>query len=187
MTLNVNNKVELNGAIGECTSKLRKPVICIETGEVFASCKDAAQTMEVHWTHMSACCLGKVRSVKGKHFCYVSKTSENLDVLTTFIRTQNARMAQLEADAAIGRAIREEQEAKQKAEEQRLKTIEDAKQAVAKANETLERRKRMMERKENDYMVAISRYTKAEKELHEAELYLLKLEGKVTETEEEKE
>lgn len=179
MTINVNNPAVINEALGNCTSKLRKPVICIETGEVFASCKDAAEAMEVHWTHMSSCCLGKVRTVKGKHFCYVSKTSENLDVLTQFIRTQNARMAELEADAAVGRAIREEQEAKQKAEEARLKTIEDARTALEKANNTLARRQRMMERKEDEYMHAISRYTEAEKAVHEAELKLLELEGKI--------
>lgn len=185
MTLNVNNPATINGTLGNRTHHCCKPVICIDTGEVFASATDAAEAMGVTPWAMSSCCTGKVRTVKGKHFCYVSKTSENLDVLTAFIRAQNAKMAELEADAAIGRVMREEQEAARKAEETRLKAIEDAKLALEKANNKLARRQRMVERKEEEYQHAIDRYTEAEKEVREAELCLLKLEGKVKETETE--
>ena len=181
MTLNVNHPATINGTIGNRTHHSCKPVICIDSGEVFASCTDAAEAMGVTTTSMSNCLTGKQRSIKGKHFCYVSKTSENLDVLTTFIRTQNAKMAELEADAAVGRAIREEQEAKRKAEEKHLSIIEDARELVAKLTNKLDRRKCMVERKEADYMVAIDRYTETEKELRDAEMKLLELEGKVKE------
>lgn len=188
MTINFNEQVTLTEAKGNRTHKNCKQVICLDDGRVFASCLDAADAMEVEHTAISACCLGRLRTVKGKHFCYASHSSENLDMLTAQIRIMNAKMMEMEADAAIGRAIREEQEAKRKEEEARLKAIDDAKLAVIKANNKLDRRKRMMERKENDYMHAIGRYTEAEKELHEAELKLMELEGIVTtETEENEE
>lgn len=185
MTINVNNEVKINEALGNRTHHSCKPVICIETGEVFASATDAAEAIGVTSWAMSSCCTGRVRTCKGKHYCYVSKTSENLDVLTQFIRAQNERMAQLEADAAIGRVIREEQEAKQRAEETRLKTIEDARAAYEKAKAKFERRARMLEREDEKYQQLVSRYMEAEKEMHEAELKLLELEGvvKTTETE----
>lgn len=183
MTINFNDKVTLTEANGTRTNKNCKQVICLDNGKVFASCADAAEAMEVSQGVMSACCLGRIRTVKGKHFCYASHSSENLDMLTAQIRFMNARLAEMEADAAIGRVMREEQEAKRKAEEEHIKAIEDAKAVIEKANNKLERRKRMMERKENEYMEAIGRYTDAENELREAELALLKLEGKMTETE----
>ena len=181
MRLNVNNSTSLEEVLGNRTHHSCKPVICIDTGEVFASATDAAEAIGTNIWSMSCCCLGKTKTVKGKRFCYVSKTSENLDVLTTFIRAQNARIAELESDAAIGRAIREEQEAKQKAEEKRLSIIADARELVENLTNKLERRQRMVERKEADYMHAIDRYTETEKELREAELKLLELEGKVKE------
>jgi hypothetical protein len=188
MTINFNDRVTLTEANGTRTNKNCKQVICLDDGRVFASCLDAAEAMEVDQSAMSACCLGKIRSVKGKHFCYASHSSENLDMLTAQIRFMSEKMAEMEADAAIGRVMREEQEAKRKSEEAHLKAIDDARENIVKANNKLERRKRMMERKEADYMMAIGRYTEAEKELHEAELKLLELEGKVKpEEEDEKE
>lgn len=188
MTINVNNATEIKEAIGKRTHGCCKPVICIDTGEVFASATDAAEAIGVTSWAMSNCCLGKARTCKGKRYSYVSKTSENLDVLTAFIRTQNARMAELEADAAIGRVIREEQEAKQKAEEQRLKTLEDARTAYEKAKAKFERRERMLMREDEKYQQLVSRYIEAETEMHETELKLLELEGVITtrETEETK-
>lgn len=179
MRLNVNNSTSIEEVLGNRNHHACKPVICIDTGKVYASATDAAEALGVAPWAISQHCTGRTRTVKGKHFCYVSKTSENLDVLTTFIRAQNARIAELESDAAIGRAIREEQEAKRKAEETHLKAIEDAKLAVEKANNKLERRKRMMERKEQEYLHSADRYTEAESELHEAELALLKLKGEI--------
>ena len=184
MTLNVNNPAAINETLGNRTHHSCKPVICIDTGEVFASVTDAAEAIGVSVFAVSSCCTGKTRPVKGKHFCHVSKTSENLDVLTAVIRAQNAKMAELEADAAIGRVIREEQEAKRKAEEAHLKAIDDAKADLIKAKNKFERRARMVERKENEYQHAIDRYTEAEREVHEAELKLMQLEG-ITKTEDE--
>ena len=185
MTLNANNQVTITEVIGHRTHHSCKPVINRTTGEIYASATDGAETLEVTLDAVSQCCRANAnrtknpRRVKGNVLEYLHGGNGNVDSMAAEIRKLRAENEQLKADAAIGRAIREEQEAKQKAEEARLKEIDDAREAVAKATNKLARRENMMIRKENDYMHAISRYTEAENELHAAELKLLELEGKI--------
>ena len=58
-----------------------KPVICIDTGEVFASGMDAAEHLGVHWTAMSNHCRGNTKSIKGKRYCYVKDLAQNMDLV----------------------------------------------------------------------------------------------------------
>lgn len=51
-------------------SKCRKPVRCIETGEVFESVKDAAERFEIRPTRISAVLKGRQKKTAGYHFEY---------------------------------------------------------------------------------------------------------------------
>lgn len=158
MTINVNNSSIITEVLGNRTHHSCKPVINKTTGVVYASATDAAEALGASVHCVSYCCLGKIKSCKGNHLSYLSLTSENVDELTARIRILNAKVTELEADAAVGRAVREEQEAARKAEEERNA-------AIAKAEAKLERRRRIVAAAEEKYMLALQRFTDAEREL----------------------
>ena len=120
-------------AKGKHTSRNCKPVICIETGDVYASATDAAERVGVHYSMMSAACIGKVKTCKGKHYCYLNAALENLDAVMHRLR----QAAAMESDAMKWREQEAEKEAARKAEERRLEEERKAREryeaAVAKA------------------------------------------------------
>lgn len=119
-------------ADGKRESKNCKPVICIETGMVFASATDAAEHMGVHYSMMSAACLGKVQTCKGKHFCYLNAALENLDAVMTRLREACA----MEDDAKKWRTQEAEKEAARLAKEKHAAAIAKAEARVAKLAES---------------------------------------------------
>lgn len=149
-------------ASGILHSKRCKPVICIDTGEVFTSATDAAEKVGVHYSMMSAACLGKVRTCKGMHFCYLNSALENLDAVVTRLREASA----MEEDARKWRALEAEKEKARLAKEKH-----DA--DVAKAKAKVERYAKICERIESELLCA-------EQRLMEAEDELSALEGKET-------
>ena len=205
MTINATEKARLNDPITTHHDKRCKEVENLDNGDWWPSAEIAAKALDVSPNMVRYVCNGRRNTCKGFHLSYrenVTKTREGYAKRTAELTDENAKLkAELEqykADAekwreqeAIRKAeeerIAREEEAKRKEEAKRLKILDDAREALAKANNRLERRKRMMERKENDYMHAISRYTETEREIHEIELKLLELEGIVatTETEED--
>ena len=174
MTLNVNNNVSLNTVLGHHTHHACKPVINKTTGDIYASAADAAEILGVNPVVISNACLGIAKTCKGNRLEYLDKTSGNVNSLTEEIRKLRAENERLKADAEIGKAIREEKEKK-------IKAIEAAKLALENATAKFERRKNLVARKEAEYQMALSRYTAAETEMHEAELALLTAEGKIKE------
>ena len=104
MTINLNNNVTIHNAIGEHDHWCSKPVICLNTGEVFISATDAAKSAGGRVSGVCDCCNGRIKTFKGKVYRYLSKTSENVDALVTQIRALHAKQVELEADAAVGRA-----------------------------------------------------------------------------------
>jgi hypothetical protein len=75
-------------AIGEKRRKNAKPVLCITTGEVFASQKDAVEQYNITQSNLSKHLLypEKLKSCKGLKFCFVSKTQEHYDEITQQMR-----------------------------------------------------------------------------------------------------
>lgn len=110
MTITIHEKATAtaqgNKKNGNC-----KPVLCIDTGEIFASVYDAADKLNVTASSMSCAITGKTKTCKGKHFCFVSKVSEHMDEITKRIR-DNADIA---AKAARWDALIAEKEASRKA------------------------------------------------------------------------
>lgn len=50
--------------------KCYKPVVCIETQEIFKSCKEAGEKYNVSGTNIVACCRGRQKTVRKLHFVY---------------------------------------------------------------------------------------------------------------------
>lgn len=141
-TLNIHNEANIN-AKGIHTQRSHKPVICIDTGEVFASMTDAAEHMGVKVDSISQHIRGKIKTVKGKRFCLVSRATENLDILTNQINKLNADVE----DARKWREYQAEQEAIRKAEEERIRAEQERLAAIERAKAEREERKRKLEAK----------------------------------------
>ena len=54
-----------------------KKVVCLETGKVFNSVKEAGEIIGVFPTSISACCTGKQKTCGGFHWKYYEKTSND--------------------------------------------------------------------------------------------------------------
>lgn len=90
MTITTQNRSEIK-ATGHRTHGCCKPVMCIDSGEVYASVTDAAEQLGVHVTMISSAALGKVKTCKGKRFCFLSKVTEHLDEITASVRAREAK------------------------------------------------------------------------------------------------
>ena len=137
-TINIQNEANIK-AEGKLNSVRCKPIICIETGEVFTSVTDAAEHFGVYAQNLSLHLTGKRRSIKGKHFCYLSRVTESLDSIVTRLRETSA----IEADAKKWQAYQAEQEAIRIAEAKRAEEARKAEEKrqteIAKADAKVER------------------------------------------------
>lgn len=75
-------------AIGENRRRNAKPVLCITTGEVFTSVKDAGEYYGIRPNHLSAHLNNHKYCVrcKGMKFCFVSETNTHYDEITSAMR-----------------------------------------------------------------------------------------------------
>lgn len=152
-TLTINEKATIN-ANGNFDSAHCKPVICIDTGDVYTSVIDAAEQVGCSYTAMISHLKGKLRTCKGKRFCYLSKTNESLDSIVTRLREASA----MEEDARKWRELQAEQEAARQAEEKRMA-------AIAKAEANVQRLEEMRAKKYQKYIEAIDEHEQAKREL----------------------
>ena len=76
-------------AIGE-DRKNAKPVLCIDTGLIYASLTDAAEDVGVTVTALSSCLRGKTNSCKGMSWCFVKESANHIEDITGRIRQANA-------------------------------------------------------------------------------------------------
>ena len=163
-TINMQNEANIK-AEGKLNGKNCKPIICIETGEVFTSVSDAATHFGVYAHNLSLHLTGKRRSICGKHFCYLSKVNESLDAIVTRLRETSA----VEADAKKWQAYQAEQEAIRAAEAKRAEEARKAREElldkISKAEAKVARRTEICERKNEEARFASERLMEAEREL----------------------
>ena len=55
------------------TGKLCKPVMCVETGEVFVSASEAGRKIGTSQGNISSVARGVKKSIYGYHFIYIKK------------------------------------------------------------------------------------------------------------------
>ena len=108
-------------AKGKHNNKHCKPVLCIDTGEIFSSVFDAAEHYNANYGCISMACNGKLKSAKGMRFCFVSRTSENIDAIVSRIKASDDILAK----AAAYDAMMAEQQAKANAISAAEKEIEE--------------------------------------------------------------
>ena len=133
-TINIQNEANIK-AEGKLSGGNCKPVVCLDTGDVYTSCMDAAAAAGVHFTAMSSHLRGKTRTVHGKRYMYLSRVSEGLDAIVTRLR----ETAAVEADAKKWQAYQAEQEAIRKAKEKHDADIAKADEKIAKCTEIRDR------------------------------------------------
>lgn len=160
--ITIHNKANI-AAEGKRNSKLCKPVICIETGEVFDSVVEAAEKAGSHAQNLSHHLVGRRSHFIGKHYCYLASVTESLDAIVTRLRETSA----MEEDARKWRTYQAEQEAIRLAEEKRLENERKAKEQIASAKAKVERRRAIYERSEAHMQRAKMLLEQAENEYRE--------------------
>ena len=163
-TINIQNESNIQ-AEGKLNSRKCKPVICIETGEVFSSVTDAAEKFGSSAQNLSTHLTGKRRTFVGKHFCYLSRTMESLDTIMERLQ----KTAAMEEDARKWREYQAEQERIRKAEEKRReeerKAREKRESDLKAAKDKVARRTEICERLAAQLAQAEQRKMEAEMEL----------------------
>lgn len=86
--------------------KNHKPVMCITTGEIYASVLDAAEANGVSFSAMSWACCGRSKSCKGKRFCFVANVTEHLDEIAECMRIREAKAKAYDEFNAKQEAVR---------------------------------------------------------------------------------
>lgn len=127
MNITIQEKATVN-ANGVHTQKTAKPVICLTTGELFASCTDAAIANNVDISSMSFCCTGRQKTSNGKKFCYIADLPSHLDELATSLQKLQ------KYNGLIAEQEEKERKAKEK-EEERQKAIIKLQEKKEKAQE----------------------------------------------------
>ena len=125
MIVKIHNQSNVN-ANGTKSNGNCKPVYCITTGMIYASVADCAKDLDVNQSTVSYALLGKLRTVKGKRVCFLSKITEHFDEITKCVTEINIKASHYDA-------IVERQNAKQRAYD----TLAARKQSVAKLQEKL--------------------------------------------------
>lgn len=123
-------------ATGSHTNKNAKPVICIDTGEVYTSALDAAEANGVSIHAMSKHCLGKSKKCGGKRFCYVKNVGEHLEDLTTYIMLLVQKASKYDALTAHTRELKEAEQNLVKYEEKYAALSEELQKTANLITET---------------------------------------------------
>ena len=161
----MSEKSVINNAIGTHTNGNTIAVIDYTTGDTYTSMADVAVALNCSQQLVSAACCGRVKTCKGHVIEKIKSTSENVDSMSSRIKTLNAENAALKAkhaaDAEDARKWREYQarlEAERVAEERRLET-------ARRAEEVRQKQLAMLRAK---YERNIARIQKMEEEINEA-------------------
>lgn len=91
-TITRQTAVTIN-AKGVYTNKNCKPILCIETGEIYASGREAAAALDASTQNVSSVITGNTNTCKGMHLVLVDNIKEQIDRVTGVIRTKNAECA----------------------------------------------------------------------------------------------
>ena len=80
-------------AIGTRTHANCKPVLCITTGAIYASATDAAEKIGVSQATLCLAASGKIKTCKGKRYCYVNHVMQHLEEICENTRVREEKVA----------------------------------------------------------------------------------------------
>jgi hypothetical protein len=109
MTINVRRATNVK-AVGHHTNGNSKPVFCITDGAVYASVTDAAEKIGVYPGVMSSAVTGKIKTCRGKRYCFVANVMEHLDEMAENLKIRNEKVAAYDTMIAEQNAKKEAQE-----------------------------------------------------------------------------
>lgn len=78
-------------AEGTRTSKNRKPIFNITTGDIYASSVDAAEKLGVNPSAISWVITGRMQQVKGMRLCPLANVTEHLEEIAVNMRAKNQK------------------------------------------------------------------------------------------------
>ena len=100
-------------AIGYRSNGNCKPVLCITTGEIYASATDAAEKLGVSLTVLAHAASGRIRTCKGKRWCYIQHIMQHLEEIAENTRIREEKVAAY--DKIVGKEKRKAALAERKA------------------------------------------------------------------------
>lgn len=106
MTINIRRATNVK-AVGHHINGNSKPVFCITDGAVYASVIDAAEKTGATQSNMSAAVTGKIKTCKGKRYCFISNVMEHLDEIAENLKIRNEKVAAYDAMVAQENAKKE--------------------------------------------------------------------------------
>lgn len=178
MKINATEKAALNDPVTAPIDKRLKPVRNINNGLVKYA-DEWAKELNVTREAIYMACNKKVKTCKGMRFRYDEDVAEVRDNMATELSNKDNEIAQLkaiiafmQADAEVGRKIRE-------AEEEKRKAIDNAEREMEEANKECERIQRMVERAEAECQRLVALLMKAEEERDKATTNFLTMKGDV--------
>ena len=80
--------------------KKGKSTLCITTGEIFISTREAARTYKINPYSVYAICNNRQHQCQGYEFCYLEDAPYKVLKIAQGIRTKNKRILQEKLDAA---------------------------------------------------------------------------------------
>lgn len=143
-----------------------KAVIDKTTQTTYASIKDAAEALGVHYSVISSCCRGKVKTAKNHRFCYANDIEKNIEDILESMKVDRALLEKYQEE--ITKLIEEKEAQKKKEEERKKKEALEKKREIAieKACSVLLRAQQREEKEKQRYERACERTQRAESKLH---------------------
>lgn len=124
-------------AIGHRSNGNCKPIICITTGAIYASATDAAEKIGVSQSVLSMAAVGKIRTVKGKRYCYVQNVMQYLEEICENTRIREEKVAKYDKIVNTQRRKDALEERKAKLEAMKAKLAKEA-AAIAAEEQALD-------------------------------------------------
>lgn len=126
MTINIRRATNVK-AVGHHINGNSKPVFCITDGAVYASVIDAAEKTGATQSNMSAAVTGKIKTCKGKRYCFISNVMEHLDEIAENLKIRNEKVAAYDAMVAQENAKRKLQKTLQSIEQSVKSSVQSSK------------------------------------------------------------
>lgn len=162
MKIRIHNESIVNNVEGTCTSKLAKPVLCIETGKIYASEKDAARALGVSQNVISLHVNKKLKHCKGLHFCFVANIMDHVGEITSALQSNYASAQKWDELTA-------KQEAERKAREEMQNKLEASKARHMMLVAHAEKYSKSLEKAQRNHSMVLKQLEETSKEISELE------------------